>query len=79
MRRKLSGILAFVLTLSSGAARAQGTEGSPIGDYRPYVFGAYGAAFVILFAFVFLILSRQRKIDREIDSLKDRIERKSSS
>jgi len=36
-----------------------------------YLFAAYTIIWVVLFGYVLLLLSRQRKLRREIDSLKE--------
>jgi CcmD family protein len=43
------------------------------GDFRGYVFGAYTAVFVLLFAFLGVLFLRVRNLGREVDDLKDRV------
>ena len=39
-------------------------------DFRPYVFGAYTVAFILLFAFLAIIWRKQAALDSQIAELK---------
>lgn len=41
-----------------------------------YLFAAYAVVWIVLFAYVMTISSRQRKLDREMETLKKLLERK---
>ena len=41
-----------------------------------YVFAAFAIAWAVVFGYVLLLLNRQRRLQREIDSLKQRLEDK---
>ena len=41
-----------------------------------YLFAAYGIVWIVVFGFVFLLLNRQRRLRREINSLKEALKEK---
>ncbi len=43
----------------------------------PYVIGAYALIWVVLFAFVVALLAKSKKTQRDIDDLRESIERRS--
>ncbi len=43
----------------------------------PYVIGAYALIWVVLFAFVIALLAKSKKTQRDIDDLRESIERRS--
>ena len=44
-----------------------------------YLFAAFGVIWALVFAYVFILLNRQKKMRKEIDSLKRMIEEKQLS
>lgn len=57
------------------AAWAQGTTESGVKDFRGYVFAAYTAAFVLLFALIGYVFARQKGVTEEVEALKERLEK----
>lgn len=43
----------------------------------PYVIGAYALIWIVLFAFVIALLAKSKKTQRDIDDLRESIERRS--
>ena len=76
MSRDRVAALAFVLVLLAPiVALAQGGAGGGVKDFRAYVFIAYSAAFVLLFAFLAWLFARQKGISEEVAVLKERVDK----
>ena len=77
VRKLIQWLFAVPLVLLGPAALAQGGgQDKPPADFRPYVFGAYTVAFVLLFVFVAIMYLRQKSLDSDVDALKERVEKK---
>jgi hypothetical protein len=48
--------------------------GQRLGDFRPFVFGAYSAVFVLLALFCLRLYLRHRSLTQDLDALRERIE-----
>ena len=73
MRREIAFFVAASLAaLLPGLAAAQETA-SGVKDFRGYVFGAYTAAFIVLFGLLAVILVKQRRITEEVEELRERV------
>jgi len=49
--------------------------GPRLGDFRPYVFGAYSAVFILLALFCLFLYARHRALCDDIDALRDRLDK----
>jgi hypothetical protein len=70
------GLEAMVFRLSA-LALGQGFQAAPPlkgveSDFRPYVFGAYGAVVVLLFLFSFWSSGQLQRVERKLDRLLER-------
>ena len=75
MRREtLLVVVVLVVVALPVVASAQGSD-SGVKDFRAYVFGAYTAAFVVLFGLLAVLFARQGRIADELEELRERVER----
>lgn len=75
MSRKLLLALAGLVGLALPTLAMAQETASGVKDFRGYVFGAYTAAFVILFALLGFLFGRQNRITDEVEALRERLEK----
>ena len=77
MRREILLILIVIgiVVLALPAVAVAQETASGVKDFRAYVFGAYTAAFVVLFGLLAVLLARQGRLAAELEELRERVEK----
>ncbi len=68
-------LLVVLLVMALPAVALAQETASGVKDFRAYVFGAYTAAFVVLFGLLAVLLARQKRIAVDIEDLAERVEK----